>query len=80
MTNIHKHGFKELTPIDKAWEVLLPHIKLLPEENINTIKGLTKSNKDYYIITQRKKKLKFTQLYMVIFSPFSHLIEPRVLQ
>ena len=40
MSNIHKHGFKQLTPIDKAWKVLVPYIKLLSEEKINTIQGL----------------------------------------
>ena len=43
MSNIHKHGFKVLTPIDKAWKVLLPYIKLLPKETINTIQGLKNS-------------------------------------
>lgn len=40
MTNIHKYGFKKLTPIDDAWNVLLPHIKLLEKEQINTIEAV----------------------------------------
>ncbi|MHA1379941.1 MAG: molybdopterin molybdotransferase MoeA [Candidatus Helarchaeota archaeon] len=40
MTDIHKHGFKKLTPIDEAWKTLSPHIKLLEREQISTIKGV----------------------------------------
>lgn len=40
MSDIHKHGFKKLTLIENVWKILAPYIKILPDEQINSINGL----------------------------------------
>ncbi|MHA1300823.1 MAG: molybdopterin molybdotransferase MoeA [Candidatus Helarchaeota archaeon] len=40
MTDLHKHGFKKLTRIDNAWNLLTPYIKLLPDEEISSLEGV----------------------------------------